>query len=85
MAVSQSMRHHQSPREAYFPTSRSTTISKLAHTASEFRGMIVNQSQLKKYVTDQLIVLLSSMRIVGFTRIAVNFKFHSWFANFKLT
>ena len=23
--------------------------------------------------------------IVGFTRIAVNFKFHSWFANFKLT
>ena len=22
---------------------------------------------------------------VGFTRIAVNFKFHSWFANFKLT
>ena len=23
--------------------------------------------------------------LVGFTRIAVNFKFHSWFANFKLT
>ena len=23
--------------------------------------------------------------VVGFTRIAVNFKFHSWFANFKLT
>ena len=23
--------------------------------------------------------------IVGFTRIAVSFKFHSWFANFKLT
>ena len=23
--------------------------------------------------------------LVGFTRIAVNFKFHSWFANFQLT
>ena len=23
--------------------------------------------------------------LVGFTRIAVNLKFHSWFANFKLT
>ena len=70
MAVSQSMRHHQSPREAYFPTSRSTAISKLAHTASEFRGMIVNQNQLKKYLTDQLIVLLWSMRIkfCSFTR-----------------
>ena len=26
-----------------------------------------------------------SLTLVGFTRIAVNFKFHSWFANFKLT
>ena len=25
-----------------------------------------------------------SLSLVGFTRIAVNFKFHSWFANFKL-
>ena len=25
------------------------------------------------------------LTIVGFTRIAVNFQFHSWFANFKLT
>ena len=24
-----------------------------------------------------------SVTVVGFTRIAVNFKFHSWFANFK--
>ena len=23
--------------------------------------------------------------LVGFTRIAVNFKFHSWYRNFKLT
>ena len=28
--------------------------------------------------------LLERHFVVGFTRIAVNFKFHSWFANFKL-
>ena len=29
--------------------------------------------------------LYTKNTIVGFTRIAVNPKFHSWFANFKLT
>ena len=32
-----------------------------------------------------IILVLLIITIVGFTRIAVNFKFHSWFANFKLT
>ena len=31
------------------------------------------------------IVWVLMLSKVGFTHIAVNFKFHSWFANFKLT
>ena len=49
------------PWEAYFPNFGSTTISKMADAASEFRGMRVDQ--LKKYLTDQLIVLLWSTRM----------------------
>ena len=30
-------------------------------------------------------IVLPSQTIVGFTRIAVNCKFHSWFRNLKLT
>ena len=32
-----------------------------------------------------LVPFIVYVLIVGFTHIAVNFKFHSWFANFKLT
>ena len=59
-AVSQSMRHELSiPRGAYFLNFGST---RWADTASEFRGMIFDQ--LKKYLTDRLIVLLWSMKII---------------------
>ena len=49
-----------------------------------------------RFITDESVKLQGFMldyeslgeqiiTIVGFTRIAVNFKFHSWFRNFKLT
>ena len=45
---------------------------------SKFKHLWIFQKHM--YVCDAIFMV-----IVGFTRIAVNFKFHSWFANFKLT
>ena len=42
-------------------------------------GLYIYQESLKCKIVNLVVT------IVGFTRIAVNFKFHSWFANFKLT